>query len=365
MKKKTNLYLKTLGLVLLCLLGISFVQIKAHAEDYDKIDYKTVGSFDEYWELMASDDKLFAMTADDLGNSEKIWYFDVEEPGWFVVSIYNLDVDEDYWSNTNSYMYSNKMFTETVSYNGNKDAINGDIYSYRCNYRYFLTKGRYYYKIKDSDDSYVAGDGIARFRFYFITNRLELKVDNIIYNDEYSVANVNFKPISKKIYRFDVYDKELTKDTEVFASSSHNIISKNIDWEKDTLNEYIENGFEINQNGTYTIALRFGDDEYHDYYAIATFTIDKIGAKANDIEAKSVKMSKTKATLKVGETVTLKATIKPKDVTDKTVTWKSSNKKVATVDKNGKVTAKKKGTCTITAVTSNSKKAKCKITVKK
>jgi len=31
---------------------------------------------------------------------------------------------------------------------------------------------------------------------------------------------------------------------------------------------------------------------------------------------------------------------KPKNVTDKSVTWKSGNKKVATIDENGKVTKK-------------------------
>lgn len=42
------------------------------------------------------------------------------------------------------------------------------------------------------------------------------------------------------------------------------------------------------------------------------------------------------------------------------MTWSSSNKKVATVDKNGVVTAVKKGTVTITAKTSGGKKATCK-----
>ena len=44
--------------------------------------------------------------------------------------------------------------------------------------------------------------------------------------------------------------------------------------------------------------------------------------------------------------------------------WTSSNKKVATVNKNGKVTAKKKGTATITVKTANGKKYSCKVTVK-
>lgn len=46
------------------------------------------------------------------------------------------------------------------------------------------------------------------------------------------------------------------------------------------------------------------------------------------------------------------------------VKWTSSNKKVATVDKNGKVTGKKAGSATITATLSDGSKATCKVSVK-
>ncbi len=76
-----------------------------------------------------------------------------------------------------------------------------------------------------------------------------------------------------------------------------------------------------------------------------------------------VKLSKTSASLKKGKSVTLKATVTPSKNVINTVTWSTSNKKVATV-KNGKVTAKAKGTAYITVKTTNGKTAKCKITVK-
>ena len=44
--------------------------------------------------------------------------------------------------------------------------------------------------------------------------------------------------------------------------------------------------------------------------------------------------------------------------------WKSSKKSVATVSKSGVVTAKKRGTTTISAVTAGGKKVSCKVTVK-
>lgn len=77
----------------------------------------------------------------------------------------------------------------------------------------------------------------------------------------------------------------------------------------------------------------------------------------------SVKLNKTSATVKKGGTLTLKATVSPSKNVISTVTWTSSNTKVATV-KNGKITAKAKGTAVITVKTTNGKTAKCKITVK-
>ncbi len=77
-------------------------------------------------------------------------------------------------------------------------------------------------------------------------------------------------------------------------------------------------------------------------------------------------MNKTTLTLEEQEAETLVATINPSDTTDdKTLTWKSSNPEVATVDNNGKVTAVKDGTTTITVTTVNGKEATCTVTVTK
>lgn len=63
-------------------------------------------------------------------------------------------------------------------------------------------------------------------------------------------------------------------------------------------------------------------------------------------------------------TAQLKATISPANATNKTVTWKSSNPSVATVDQNGKVTAVSNGTTNITVITQDGNKtATCKVTV--
>lgn len=77
----------------------------------------------------------------------------------------------------------------------------------------------------------------------------------------------------------------------------------------------------------------------------------------------SITLNYSKYALTVGQSKTLVASTSPESAA-KNVTWYSSNNKVATVSKNGKVTAVKAGTTTITAKTANGLKATCKVTVK-
>lgn len=75
-----------------------------------------------------------------------------------------------------------------------------------------------------------------------------------------------------------------------------------------------------------------------------------------------ISLDKSSVTLKKGETATITPTVTPADATNKTVTYSTSNSKVATVS-GGKITAVGGGTATITA-TAGGKSAKCTVTVK-
>lgn len=88
-----------------------------------------------------------------------------------------------------------------------------------------------------------------------------------------------------------------------------------------------------------------------------TITVNQAGR----IAVTSVELNKTSIKLKVGESETLTATVKPDDATDKTVTWSASDTAVATVE-SGKVTAIKEGVTTITAKVGD-KSATCSVTV--
>lgn len=87
-----------------------------------------------------------------------------------------------------------------------------------------------------------------------------------------------------------------------------------------------------------------------------------VTVEAKTIKVTSVAVSPTSLNLEVGQTGTLTATVKPDNATNKTVTWTTSNDKVATVV-NGVVIAVGKGTATITAA-ADGKTAACTVTVK-
>jgi len=88
------------------------------------------------------------------------------------------------------------------------------------------------------------------------------------------------------------------------------------------------------------------------------------------VVAKAVKLTKLtakakKSTLKVGKSTTITVKLTPKGATGAVVKFSldSKSKKILTVDKAGKVIAKKKGTATVT-VKAGGKTSKVKITVK-
>ena len=92
-----------------------------------------------------------------------------------------------------------------------------------------------------------------------------------------------------------------------------------------------------------------------------TTTIKVVSGKVT-----SVKVNKTSVQLVKGKSTTIKATVKTSGSgANKNVVWSSSNTKVAKVNSNGKITAVKKGTATITvkAVDGSGKKATVKVVV--
>ena len=94
--------------------------------------------------------------------------------------------------------------------------------------------------------------------------------------------------------------------------------------------------------------------------APVTLTVNKA-----TVSVTGVKLDKTTLSLVEGASVQLTATVLPENASDKSVTWSSDNLDVATVE-NGKVTAVKEGTATITVTTTDGGYfATCTVTVNK
>lgn len=143
-------------------------------------------------------------------------------------------------------------------------------------------------------------------------------------------------------------------DTEIITATvkPDDATEKKVEWSSadETIATVDKNGKVTGTGGgVTTVTASIGDLE-----ATCTVTVT--------VPVESITLDKTSLTMKVGETATLKATVKPDDATDKTVTWSSADKSIATVDKTGKVTAVKEGETVITAK-AGVKTASCKVTV--
>ena len=105
-------------------------------------------------------------------------------------------------------------------------------------------------------------------------------------------------------------------------------------------------------------------------FALAVLAISGCGKDEKEdpapttIKVTGVTLDRNTIGMTEGETASLAATVAPANATDKSVTWSSDAKEVATVDGEGKVTALKAGEATITVTTKDGgKTASCKVTV--
>ena len=120
-------------------------------------------------------------------------------------------------------------------------------------------------------------------------------------------------------------------------------------------------------SGVKTVSLETGENTFKVNVTAAngdkrTYTIQVTRSKNASVPLKSISLSSTSLSLYKDNSATLKVTYNPTTTTDnKTVTWTSSNTKVAKVS-GGKITAVGAGNATITA-TVGSCTAKCKVTV--
>ncbi len=201
------------------------------------------------------------------------------------------------------------------------------------------------------------------------------------FGETFRVHNYQYDA-SKVYYYFSVpYRTQLDIEVEVKKNENYNYISSNRYYEKfmiakdeDSYSPYycdmdLSNGktsdelfVDVGAKATAKITLEAGD-----YYLIqeretprSDFSVKiskgKLNATSIKFEKKSVTIEPDHQMKLYVNTYTFKGTANVK--------YKTSNKKIVTVDKNGKITGRKEGKAVVTAYLPNGKKTKCNVKVK-
>jgi len=137
------------------------------------------------------------------------------------------------------------------------------------------------------------------------------------------------------------------------------------DWRKDGTNHWHECTDAACPNQSESIK----DKEAHVYTDDADTTCNICGyvrtVTPEIVPVSQITLNKAEASISVGNSETLTATVAPENATIKALTWASSDEDVATVAPDGTVTAVKVGTATITATAADGsdKSATCTVTV--
>lgn len=111
------------------------------------------------------------------------------------------------------------------------------------------------------------------------------------------------------------------------------------------------------EQGEYYFAVRQKDTNDIPYYLTLSY-------KEPIINVTSISLNPSKMTLASGTQKTISATVLPNNATDKTVTWRSNNPSIATIDDIGTVTAVSVGNTSVVAASSDGEiTATCAVTV--
>ena len=182
------------------------------------------------------------------------------------------------------------------------------------------------------------------------SNGLIAKCETISTSNIIPATNLSLDTIDVKMHVGDAYTLKAT-------ITPNNTTSKNITWTSSNPSvATVSRGIIIGlKEGTTTITAKTNNGKT----ATANVTVTK-----KVIEPYSIALDKPSVTLSIGGKATLIPTITPYNVSNKNVTWTSSDSNIATVN-NGVVTGVSAGTATITVKTSNGKTATSKITVSK
>ena len=221
---------------------------------------------------------------------------------------------------------------------------------------YQVNKGKYYITVENNSDEYK------------LTSKINLKYTKTALVSSSKKLSGTMLRDEDRIYKVKIdgsgyfnlsgnFSDVFAQDFELYNKYGECIDDDNRydDWSKNNItgmNKLNYNTVSV-KKGIYYIKILNKSGNTLDYSFKLTINVPSI----------KVNLNKSKITLIKGKTYKLNATMKPAKTTDK-LKWKSSNKKIATVDSKGLVKAKKKGTTYITVTTTSGLTKKCKVVVK-
>ena len=139
-----------------------------------------------------------------------------------------------------------------------------------------------------------------------------------------------------------------------------------VDFSDDSANKTTITGKNITNSAEIKVTVTWQtdpDDESTKVSLEDKFTVEvKEASTSTPVAVTGVKLNKDTLTVEKGKSGTLTATVEPNDATNKKVTWKSSDEKIATVDDQGNITGVGVGKATITVTTEDGKigRASCR-----
>ena len=176
--------------------------------------------------------------------------------------------------------------------------------------------------------------------------------ESVVVNVKQPVTSITLNQTSINLNRYDTY-------TLIATVNPDNATNKEISWSSSSSSiASVDSSGKITARSVGTVTITATAKDGSGKSASCTVTVKQ--------PVTAITLSKTRLTLNVKDTQTITPTIYPSGASDKTVTWTSSDSNVATVDADGKITAKSAGTATITATANDGsgKSAECIVTVK-
>ena len=185
-----------------------------------------------------------------------------------------------------------------------------------------------------------------------ISDTMDIDFEEVEVEDDFTLSVYGSKTVYMTVGE--------TETITVKVSPSDVEVSKSdVNWETNKSgylklsNDYVENDRYVKipvkalKEGKVTLTAVASNDD--DVTADFTIVISEEEYEEDDIYVTSISLNPSSVTLEIGESRTITATVSPSNATNKDITWESYNTSVATVDQNGKITARGAGNTKVAA----------------